>query len=293
MSMFRFFTILLIVFGLVYFLTQRDDHSFPENDLSEQRETTQKIRSGKVLEIKENRESDPQEIQKRIEEEWRAQDFEAVSAFFRGWISFDPDGAISYVSEMSAPMEPIHFGPEIKAYLETLSPDQAMMQSLKLSNDPQLQESVTADLFAKWLEDDFNASKAWLFEHSERLFVLALAERMGRLGNFGDPKEALQWMVNSPEGEFRSKLVKGVVLRWLRSDQEIAIEHLNTLPPSPAFDEATMSYATGLSRDNPVIAMMWADTIESESLRSMIVSEIQWGWSEDHTRKYLELIGEE
>jgi|GEM_PF-3018586 len=38
---------------------------------------------------------------------------------------------------------------------------------------------------------------------------------------------------------------------------------------------------------------VWANTIEGESLRSMIVSQIKWGWSEEHVRKYRELIGEE
>jgi len=277
---------------LIYFSTQWDDDAVPKENSSDQSKATRILSDRSASEVKRGKAKHPQDIENNIQAEWKAENFDAVNDSFGNWIEFDPDGALSYVARMEYPMEPLQFSSEIKAYLETLSPGQAMTQSLKLSNDHNLQESVTADLFTKWLKDDFKSSQAWLLENSEQPFVPALAERMGRLGNLGKPEEALEWIVKIPEGELRSKLVMGVVLRWLRVDPDMAIEYLNTLPPSPAFDEMAVNYANELSEEDPVAAMMWANTIESESLRTIVVSQIKWGWNENYEREYRVLLEE-
>jgi len=274
----------LIIACLIYIFSHRDHNT-----------SSQKILSYPAKVERVSIESDSSEservnaIEENIEIGWGNQDFDTVNDSFENWMEFDPEEALSYVARMEYPMEPLQFSSQIKAYLETLSPLQAMERSLKLRNDD-LQESVTADLFSKWLKDDFKSSKSWLLENSEKSFVLILAERMGRLGNLGEPKEALEWIFEIPEDELRSKLVKGVVLRWLRVDGSEAVAHLNSLPASPDFDESATDYATELSEKNPVIAMVWANTIENENLRSMVVSQIQLGWNEDLEKEYQELL---
>ncbi len=288
MKIFQLFSILLILTGLIYFFKQRDNSSSSEETSTHSPKTTRTVNK---LSESEKKDKKAQEIEENIETEWRKQNFDAVNDSFQDWIEFNPEGAFSYIGRIQYPLEPLQFSSEIKAYLETLPPAQAMTESLKLSNND-LQESVTSDLFAQWLEDDFESSQTWLLQHSEQPFIPALAERMGRLGNLGDPKEALEWIINVQEKELRSKLVKGVVLRWLRVDQDTAIQHLNSLPASSAFDEAATDYATELSEEKPVAAMMWANTIESEDLRTMVVNQIKWGWNEDLEKEYQELLKE-
>lgn len=224
-----------------------------------------------------------------IESAWQQQDYDTASLEFERWLSTDPERAFEYLANLKPPMEAAHFAPEIRRYLETLHPSQAMEKTLGLGFDHRLQESVSADAFAQWLKENREASLAWLYEHGEHAFAESLAERAGRLGQLGEPEGALDQILLAGESPLNGKLIKGILLRWLHEDGDAAVEYINNSERSGGFDEALDVHAHQLLERNPALAMIWAEAIESESFRTMTISQIEQQWSEETEAEYQQL----
>ncbi len=218
---------------------------------------------------------DPRSPQNLIVNYWATKDYDQAVEAFRDWLQSDPAAALDFAGAMRRPLRVSHFSPVIKAYLETLSPELAMDHTLRIGNDHRVQESVSADLFADWFSKSPAASIAWLEEHHAAPFVENLAERIGRLGKFGDPEKAFEWMIAVKEEHLRQKLIRGTMLEWLHTKPEEAVGYLNALEDTAPFDDAAYAYAEDILKINPDIAMTWAEGIVNESLRSMILSQIE------------------
>jgi len=286
--------VLFIAVAILLFLkTSQREETEPSDEITQNAQQAQKHRLEHSQTENRTKPTLPSNLNQIITNSWMKNDFKAVTDHFREWIEHSPEDALEFVAEIKLPLEAAHFAPEIKLYMDTLAPAEAMTQTLKLKQDHNLQESVSADAFARWLEDDGKSSVSWLFENHEQAFTHALAERSGRAGHFGPAPEALKIAFSQETNALQSRLVKGILLGWLFRDETAAINHLNTTASSPIYDEAIISYATQTLGEQPVEAMLWLDNIQNEDLRKMISSKIKLTWTEEQEAQYRKAVTED
>ena len=222
----------------------------------------------------------------QLEDAWEEQDYDRAAAVFKVWMAQDPGKAFGFLGEKSPPLIPAHFGPAIQEFLEDLPRHDAMEWAVMLGFDHKLQESVTADLAAEWISESRDEALGWLNGNAQHAFVENLGQRLGAMGHFGEPEAALPELMKLSDTYFRDRAISGTVLRWLREDAEAAVVYLNNIGSQPALDRAAYDYADELLKVDRVAAMSWAETIESDSLRPMIVSQIEAEWTQDEKELY-------
>lgn len=223
---------------------------------------------------------------------WDSRDYQAASDSFSLWLAENPEDALNFIATLPQHMEASHFAPEIKLHLDSLPPDEAMAKTLKLDSDHTLQISVCADSFARWLAKDEDTSLAWLTRHRDLAFTGFLAERMGRLGKFENPKASLSKILTFEDHPIRNQLVKGILLRWLREDTDTAVDFINDSEATSAFDSTLVATADQLISESPAVAKIWIEAIENEDLRSLLLAELDHTWSAAIEANYQKLKNE-
>ena len=215
------------------------------------------------------------EFEREMGELWNEQRFDEAASVFGSWLRNDAKGALTFLNEMRLPLVATHFADEVRSYFETLEAREALALTLLITSDHRLQSTVALDRLRAWLREDLGGSLRWMSDHGETAFVEDLAEELGIEGVFGAPEEGLGRALALPESEVRARMVKGIFREWMRKDPEAAVAFLGQAPETGAFDQAIVAEVDLMKEDDPEAALAWVKALQSESLRAMLVVELE------------------
>lgn len=95
-----------------------------------------------------------------------------------------------------------------------------------------------------------------------------------------EPGAAAQWVASHREGEGKGDALGLVMWNWTHQDPEAAANWLDNLPPSESRDRGIIGLATAAFDPDPAGAVIWAATIEDESLRQGTLEIGLRAWNE-------------
>lgn len=95
-----------------------------------------------------------------------------------------------------------------------------------------------------------------------------------------EPGAAAQWVASHREGEGKGDALGLVMWNWTHQDPEAAANWLDNLPPSESRDRGIIGLAPAAFDTDPAGAVIWAATIEDESLRQGTLEIGLRAWNE-------------
>ena len=200
----------------------------------------------------------------------------------------NPINALTWLNGSS--LRQSHFAPSVRTYLETLDPAQAYELAKLLKDDHELQFSVISDVIVTWAETDPQDALDRLKQNSTSPTTELLAKHLGEMSTLGPPDQVLEKLEPGP---VENLIANATLLQWLYQESDAAITFLNsTSLPASFVDAALNDYADGILQSDPVSAMSFAQSIQSESLRSMLTSQIKQTWTREQAEEFANLQSE-
>ena len=132
-----------------------------------------------------------------------------------------------------------------------------------------------------WVRKDTDAAVAYMdnMDQGERDDIMKeVVEQWGRKGAESQPAAA-DWVAAQPEGKGKVDATGEIVGQWMRSDAEAASTWLGELPEGDAKDRGITALLRDRSvREDPELAVAWADSIDNQEMRSEQVERSARSW---------------
>ena len=238
--------------------------------------------------------------------EWAKQDSDAALA----WANNLPDevkgDAMNNIVEQLTSQDPLEAakvamgfeGEQRERSLRTIadqwsrnSPEDAVKwaESLTVEGKTQaLEEAVES-----WVGKDTDAAVAYMakMDQGERDTIMKeVVEQWGRKGAEAQP-EAAEWVASQPEGKGKVDATGEIVGQWMRSDSEAASTWLGGQPEGDAKDRGISALLRDRSvREDPEVAVAWADEISNQEMRSEQVERSARSWLANDRAAALEYL---
>ena len=132
-----------------------------------------------------------------------------------------------------------------------------------------------------WVRKDTDAAVAYMdnMDQGERDDIMKeVVEQWGRKGAESQPAAA-DWVAAQPEGKGKVDATGEIVGQWMRSDAEAASTWLGEQPEGDAKDRGISALLRDRSvREDPELAVAWADSISNQEMRSEQVERSARSW---------------
>ena len=238
--------------------------------------------------------------------EWAKQDSDAALA----WATSLPDevkgDAMNNIVEQLTAQDPLEAakvamgfdGEQRERSLRTIadqwsrnSPEDAVKwaESLTVEGKTQaLEEAVES-----WVGKDTDAAVAYMakMDQGERDQIMKeVVEQWGRKGAEAQPAAA-EWVASQPDGDGKVDATGEIVGQWMRSDAEAASTWLGEQPEGDAKDRGIEALLRDRSvREDPEVAVAWADSISNDERRSEQVERSARSWLASDREAALEYL---
>ena len=192
----------------------------------------------------------------------------AARALAKQWASSAPEQAAEWVAELpngeiaeAASLE------LVDSWAET-DPEAAAVWALTQAeyrgNDRALEQSIE-----NYTKQDPVGAETFVRELAEAYESPAPAGTYARALATGDPAAAAAWFSRLEEGDpiYSSDHATTILKTWAETDSIAASAWLSEQPGGPRRDAAVAGFVETIQRFEPSAATMWAETIESPSLR--------------------------
>ena len=173
------------------------------------------------------------------------------------------------------------------------SPEDAVKwaESLTVEGKTQaLEEAVES-----WVGKDTDAAVAYManMDQGERDAIMKeVVEQWGRKGAESQPAAA-EWVASQPEGKGKVDATGEIVGQWMRSDSVAASTWLGEQPEGDAKDRGISALLRDRSvREDPELAVAWADSISNQEMRSEQVERSARSWLASDRAAALEYLEE-
>ena len=94
----------------------------------------------------------------------------------------------------------------------------------------------------------------------------------------GQGSEGMDWLASLPESKDRSRAFGEMVGHYANRDPNLVATWLNDRPESPEFDSAASIFAQQIVDDDPVSAVAWAKSIQTEESRDKTLRKVIKSW---------------
>ena len=130
---------------------------------------------------------------------------------------------------------------------------------------------------------DLEAGIGWCEAHCDGPHGAELRNMIVSAWARNDPPAALEWLSNAPDGPERNRTARATFMKWLRLDREAAVRWLPTQLSSggelePWIQPLLGPYVTAIAKDSPVEAIEWAERIEAERNRKLVLIQVGRSW---------------
>jgi hypothetical protein len=143
--------------------------------------------------------------------------------------------------------------------------------------DPDLRTGVLARVTMEIMQDDREGAAEWIAKYGDEDAAAPAVNRLADSWSREDPKAVMDWAENL-SGKSKSEAYQEAMESWAVKDSAAAGEYLKGMQESPERDAAVEGYATRVSRENPVTAMEWAETITDQGSRQDTMVEVARDW---------------
>ena len=117
-----------------------------------------------------------------------------------------------------------------------------------------------------------------------------VVEQWGRKGAESQPAAA-DWVASQPDGKGKVDATGEIVGQWMRSDSEAASTWLGEQPEGDAKDRGISALLRDRSvREDPEVAVAWADEISNQEMRSEQVERSARSWLANDRAAALEYL---
>ncbi|MFT6863581.1 MAG: hypothetical protein ACJAVK_002142 [Akkermansiaceae bacterium] len=143
--------------------------------------------------------------------------------------------------------------------------------------DPELRTGALARVTMEMMQDDRAGAAEWIAKYGDEDAAAPAVSRLADSWSREDPKAVMEWAENL-SGKSKSEAYQEAMESWAREDAVAAGEYLKGMQESPERDAAVEGYATRVSRENPVTAMEWAETIVDQGTRQETMVDVARDW---------------
>lgn len=144
-----------------------------------------------------------------------------------------------------------------------------------------------------WVTKDTESTVAYLdkMETSERDEIMSeVVEHWARI-DAASAADAANWVAQQPQGEGKVDATGEAVGAWMRADAEAASTWLGEQPAGDAKDRGIAALLRDRSvREDPQVAVLWADSISDEKMRGEQVSRSTRSWLANDRAAALEYL---
>ena len=226
--------------------------------------------------------------------EWAKQDSDAALAWATGLPDEVKGDAMNNIVEQLTSQDPLEAakvamgfeGEQRERSMRTIAdqwsrnePEDAVKwaESLTIEGKTQAIEEAVEN----WVRKDTDAAVAYMdnMDQGERDDIMKeVVEQWGRKGAEFQPAAA-DWVAAQPEGKGKVDATGEIVGQWMRSDAEAASTWLGELPAGDAKDRGITALLRDRSvREDPELAVAWADSIDNQEMRSEQVERSARSW---------------
>ena len=226
--------------------------------------------------------------------EWAKQDSDAALAWATGLPDEVKGDAMNNIVEQLTSQDPLEAakvamgfeGEQRERSMRTIAdqwsrnePEDAVKwaESLTIEGKTQAIEEAVEN----WVRKDTDAAVAYMdnMDQGERDDIMKeVVEQWGRKGAESQPAAA-DWVAAQPEGKGKVDATGEIVGQWMRSDAEAASTWLGEQPEGDAKDRGISALLRDRSvREDPELAVAWADSIANQEMRSEQVERSARSW---------------
>jgi hypothetical protein len=231
-------------------------------------------------------EADPQAA-KRAAQQWsqRAEVRDAVQvALVRGWFAANPSELAQFIHDIG-----MGFARQraLSIYIRAVIQTQGLEAVVRWAesvpdDDATYKTSVYRQVAAALALFDHEASLRWCEAHCDGPFGNNLRNILARRWVQRDGAAALAWLSSTaPEGHEKNLAVRVAFALWGQADREAALGWMaaqTTGEPDPWLEPIFPTYARLLAEDAPADAIEWAERIEADDEREIVLIAVARAW---------------
>ena len=226
--------------------------------------------------------------------EWAKQDSDAALAWATGLPDEVKGDAMNNIVEQLTSQDPLEAakvamgfeGEQRERSMRTIAdqwsrnePEDAVKWAEALTIEGKTQ--AIEEAVENWVRKDTDAAVAYMdnMDQGERDDIMKeVVEQWGRKGAESQPAAA-DWVAAQPEGKGKVDATGEIVGQWMRSDAEAASTWLGEQPEGDAKDRGISALLRDRSvREDPELAVAWADSISNQEMRSEQVERSARSW---------------
>jgi hypothetical protein len=230
-------------------------------------------------------EADPQAALSAAQE-WaqRTDVYDAVQvALVRGWFAANPSELAQFIYDigMGIPRQRA-LAAYLRAVIQTQGVDAVMRWAESVpDDDATYKTTVYRQVMAGLALVDHEASLRWCEAHCDGPYGNNLRNIFARRWVRRDGAAALAWLSSAPEGHEKNHTMRVVFALWGQLDREAALGWMATQTagePDPWLPAIYPVYAPLLAEDAPTDAIEWAERIEADEDREIVLVKVARAW---------------
>ena len=201
----------------------------------------------------------------------------AKAGILRGLATSDPARATEYLQSLPENTE------GLGQLVDTVANEQmkqgidvATTWAVNLSTET-LREEAFEQLGDEYARQDPVKAASWIEAHAGNAYTEEAVEEIADEWAEIDPAAAVDWAGRLPEAT-QATAMESAFQEWEESDAEGASAYLQNMESSPTKDAAIAGFVSDLGKDEPAMAIEWAQTIENEETRTEALTDVARDW---------------
>ena len=201
----------------------------------------------------------------------------AKAGILRGLAVSDPARATEYLQNLPADTE------GLDRLVDTVANEQmkqgigtATTWAANLSTD-KLKKQAFEQLGDEYARQDPVKAAGWIEDYAGEAYSIEAVEEVADEWAEIDPGAAVDWASRLPEAT-QATAMESAFQEWEEADAEGASAYLQNMESSPAKDAAISGFVSDLGKDEPAMAIEWAQTIENEATRTDALTDVGRDW---------------
>jgi len=209
---------------------------------------------------------------------------EAVQiALVEGWFAANPDELAQFIHDMGMGFfQQRALLTYLRAMIKTQGIDAAVRWAEAVpDDDAAYRTAVYRQVIAVLALFDHEAAVRWCDAHCDGPHGKHLRNLLGMQWAVRDGAAALAWLSSAPEGHAKDLAVRSAFGEWGRADREAALgwmEAQTTGELDPWLRPIIPVYAQLLAQDSPAEGIKWAERIESDDDREILLVRFARAW---------------
>jgi hypothetical protein len=204
-------------------------------------------------------------------------------ALVRGWFAANPSELARFIHDIGAGLSRLRaLSSYIRAVIQTQGIEAAVRWAESLpDDDATYKTAVYRQVSAALSLFDHEAGLRWCEAHCDGRYGNNLRNILAMRWVESDGAAALAWLSGAPEGYETNLAVRAAFARWGQIDRQAALDWMaaqTTGEPDPWLRPIFPVYARLLAKDSPADAIEWAERIERDEEREIVLIAVARAW---------------